>query len=253
VIDDGPPAVEEPAQGERLQKVLARAGYGSRRKCEELIEQGRVAVDGEVARLGRRVDPDAARITVDDAPAPTAPGHVYYLLNKPTGVVTTADDPQGRATVIDLVPNQPRVFPVGRLDRATEGLLILTNDGDLSHLLSHPSHGVIKEYLAQVHGDPTPQAVRRLREGVLLDDGITAPARVSRVAPGLLRIAIHEGRNRQVRRMCTAVGHEVLRLVRTRIGPVADTSLAPGTYRALTTAEVRRLGEAAVGRVAVPG
>ena len=139
---------------------------------------------------------------------------------------------------------------MGRLDLATEGLLILTNDGDLSHLLSHPSHGVIKEYLAQVHGDPSPQAVRRLREGVLLDDGITAPARVSRVAPGLLRIAIHEGRNRQVRRMCTAVGHEVLRLVRTRIGPVADTSLAPGTYRELTSAEVRRLGEAAVGATA---
>jgi 23S rRNA pseudouridine2605 synthase len=240
----------ELADGERLQKVLARAGYGSRRRCEELIEQGRVRVGGEVARLGRRVDPDEDHITVDGAPAPTAPGLVYYLLNKPAGVVTTADDPQGRATVLELVPAEPRVFPVGRLDRATEGLLILTNDGDLSHLLSHPSHGVVKEYLAQVHGDPSPQDVRRLREGVLLDDGLTAPARVSRVEPGLLRVAIHEGRNRQVRRMCGAVGHEVVRLVRTRIGPLADSSLAPGEYRELTHAEVRRLGEAAVGKVA---
>jgi 23S rRNA pseudouridine2605 synthase len=237
------------ADGERLQKVLARAGYGSRRRCEELIEQGRVLVDGEVARLGRRVDPEGAHITVDGAPAPTAPGLIYYLLNKPSGVVTTADDPQGRPTVMSLVPGVPRVFPVGRLDRATEGLLILTNDGDLSQLLSHPSHGVVKEYLAQVHGDPSPQAVRRLREGVLLDDGITAPARVSRVEPGLLRVAIHEGRNRQVRRMCSAVGHEVVRLVRTRIGPLADSSLAPGAYRELTHAEVRKLGEAAVGHV----
>lgn len=233
-------------EGERLQKVLARAGYGSRRRCEELIEQGRVRVDGEVAVLGRRVDPTTARITVDNAPAPTAPGLVYYLLNKPAGVVTTADDPQGRPTVVELVPSSPRVFAVGRLDRATEGLLILTNDGDLSQLLAHPSHGVIKEYLAEVRGDPSPAAVRQLREGVLLDDGMTAPARVSRVAPGLLRIAIHEGRNRQVRRMCSAVGHEVVRLVRTRIGPVADTSLAPGEFRVLTPAEVRRLGEAAV-------
>jgi 23S rRNA pseudouridine2605 synthase len=172
---------------------------------------------------------------------------VYYLLNKPAGVITTADDPQGRTTVISLVPDEPRVFAVGRLDLATEGLLILTNDGDLAHLLSHPSHGVLKEYLAQVHGDPSPAAIRRLREGVLLEDGMTAPARVSRVEPGLLRIAIHEGKNRQVRRMCAAVGHEVIRLVRTRIGPVADTTLAPGTYRQLTNAEVRRLGEAAVG------
>jgi len=243
---------DELADGERLQKVLARAGYGSRRRCEELIEHGRVAVDGEVALLGRRVDPARARITVDGAPAPTAPGLVYFLLNKPAGVVTTAEDPKGRPTVLSLVPTEPRVFPVGRLDRATEGLLILTNDGDLSQLLSHPSHGVEKEYLAQVHGDPSPQAVRRLREGVLLDDGITAPARVSRVAPGLLRVAIHEGRNRQVRRMCSAVGHEVIRLVRTRIGPLADSSLAPGEYRELTTAEVRKLGEAAVGQAVAP-
>jgi 23S rRNA pseudouridine2605 synthase len=239
--------VDESASGERLQKVLARAGYGSRRRCEELIEQGRVRVDGVVATLGRRVDAAAARITVDGAPAPTAPGLVYYVLNKPPGVVTTADDPQGRPTVLSLVPSEPRVFPVGRLDLATEGLLILTNDGDLAQLLSHPAHGVVKEYLAHVHGDPSPQAIRRLREGVELDDGRTAPARVSRVAPGLLRVAIHEGRNRQVRRMCGAVGHDVVRLVRTRIGPLADSSLAPGAYRELTSGEVRRLGEAAVG------
>ena len=242
-----------PRVGERLQKVLARAGYGSRRRCEALIEAGRVRVDGAPARLGQRVDPAASHITVDGAPAPTAPGLVYYLLNKPAGVVTTAEDPHGRQTVLSLVPATPRVFPVGRLDRGTEGLLILTNDGDLSQLLSHPSHGVVKEYLAQVHGDPSPQAVRQLREGVALVDGPTAPARVSRVAPGLLRVAIHEGRNRQVRRMCAAVGHEVTRLVRTRIGPLADSSLAPGAYRHLTPTEVRRLGEAAVHDLAQPG
>ena len=234
------------ADAERVQKVLARAGFGSRRQAEDLVRAGRVTVDGTVARLGDRVDPAAASVRVDGVPVPTAPDLVYYLLHKPPRVVTTAHDPEGRRTVVELVPADPRVFPVGRLDRATEGLLILTNDGDLSQLLSHPSHGVVKEYLAEVRGDPSPQAVRRLREGVLLEDGLTAPARVSRVAPGLLRLAIHEGRNRQVRRMCAAVGHEVTRLVRTRIGPLADSSLPPGSYRELTGPEVRRLGEDAV-------
>ena len=142
--------------------------------------------------------------------------------------MTTASDPQGRPTVVALVPAEPRVFPVGRLDRDTEGLLILTNDGELAQLLTHPSHGVAKEYLAEVEGTPSPGALRRLREGVELDDGMTAPATVGVVAPGVLRIVIHEGRNRQVRRMCEAVGHPVRRLVRTRIGPLADRALAPG-------------------------
>ncbi|MCU1351387.1 MAG: pseudouridine synthase family protein, partial [Acidimicrobiales bacterium] len=152
---------------------------------------------------------------------------------------------QGRPIVVDLVPDEPRVFPVGRLDADTEGLLLLTNDGDLAHRLTHPSFGVEKEYLAEVAGTPSRAALRQLREGVELEDGITAPARVGLTAPNLLRITIHEGRNRQVRRMCEAVGHRVVRLVRTRIGPLADRSLKPGTWRALTIDEVRSLERAA--------
>jgi len=230
-------------EGERLQKSLARAGFGSRRACERLIEEGRVTVDGRVATLGNRVDPETQVIHVDGVLAPTAPGKVYFLLNKPDGVVTTATDPQGRPTVLDLVESPVRVFPVGRLDMNTEGLLILTNDGRLAHLLTHPSGGVAKEYLVRVEGDPSPAAIRRLREGVELDDGVTHPAQVSRVSEGLVRIVIHEGRNRQVRRMCAAVGHEVTRLVRTRIGPIQDATLSPGASRQLSVAEVRRLME----------
>lgn len=180
-------------------------------------------------------------------PVSVAPDLVHYLLNKPRGVVTTASDPQGRPTVVTLVPTSPRVFPVGRLDRDTEGLLILTNDGPLAQLLTHPSHGVPKEYLVEVEGTPAAGALRRLRQGVLLDDGPTAPATVGVVAPGVLRLVIHEGRNRQVRRMCAAVGHPVRRLVRTRIGPVGDRGLAPGEWRSLTPAEVRGLASVAVG------
>jgi 23S rRNA pseudouridine2605 synthase len=232
-------------EGVRLQKVLARAGFGSRRTCDDLIAEGRVTVNGDVAILGRRVDPEADHVEVDGVPLSTRSGLVYYLLNKPTGVVTTADDPQGRTTVIELVPDEPRVFPVGRLDIETEGLLLLTNDGDLTHRLTHPSYGVEKEYLASVVGEPTPGEVRQLREGVQLDDGMTAPAQANVVSPGVVRLAIHEGRNRQVRRMCDAIGHPVRRLVRTRIGSLADRSLKPGTWRPLTTDEVRALEQAA--------
>ena len=234
------------ADGERLQKVLARSGQGSRRACEELIAAGRVTVDGEVAVLGKRVDVTTARVEVDGILLPVAPDLVYYLLNKPPGVITTASDPQGRPAVVDLVPAEPRVFPVGRLDQATEGLLLLTNDGALSQLLAHPSHGVDKEYVAEVEGGtPAAGALRRLRQGVELEDGRTAPAVVGVLAPGVLRLVIHEGRNRQVRRMCEAVGHPVRRLVRTRIGPVRDTGLAPGQWRPLRGAEVRALAQAA--------
>jgi len=229
------------AEGERLQKVLARAGLGSRRRCEELIEDGLVTVNGEVAVLGRRVNPETDRIEVDGTPISTRSGLVYYLLNKPAGVITTADDPRGRPTVVELVPSDPRVFPVGRLDADTEGLLILTNDGDLAHRLTHPSFGVEKEYLAEVRGRPSRGAIRQLREGVELDDGPTAPAKVALVEPSVLRITIHEGRNRQVRRMCEAVGHPVVRLVRTRIGELADRRLAPGQWRPLDQGEVRTL------------
>ena len=232
--------------GERLQKVLARTGVGSRRVCEDLIVDGRVTVNGEVPVLGRRVDPAVDLIELDGVPLPVRPGLVHYLVNKPTGVVSTADDTHGRPTVTGLVPPEPRVFPVGRLDMDSEGLIIVTNDGELTHRLTHPSYGVPKEYLVQVEGEPAPGDIRRLREGVELEDGMTAPARVAVVAPSLLRMVIHEGRNRQVRRMCEAVGHPVTRLVRTRIGPLADPSLTPGSYRPLTFDEVRGLAAAAV-------
>jgi 23S rRNA pseudouridine2605 synthase len=237
------------APPERLQKVLARGGFGSRRTCESLIESGRVTVNGEVAALGRRVDVERDKVAVDDILVSTRAGLVYYLLNKPSGVVTTARDPHGRPTVIDLLPLEPRVFPVGRLDADTEGLLVLTNDGDLTYHLTHPSFGVEKEYLAQVEGRPSPAALRRLREGVELDDGITAPARAALVPPQTIKLTIHEGRNRQVRRMCAAVGHPVVRLVRTRVGPIAERRLKPGEWRPLTQAEVRALAQAA----AAPG
>jgi len=237
------------SDGERLQKVLARAGFGSRRVCELLIDGGRVEINGEIAVLGRRVEVCSDLVVVDGTPVSVLPGLVYYLLNKPPGVVTTSSDPEGRPTVIELVPAEPRVFPVGRLDVATEGLIVLTNDGALAQRLTHPSHGVDKEYLVEVAGDPSQAALRRLRCGVLLDDGVTtAPARVTRLGPGCCRIVIHEGRNRQIRKMCESVGHPVLRLVRVRIGPVSDGRLRPGAWRALTTRELRSLSTAARSR-----
>jgi 23S rRNA pseudouridine2605 synthase len=231
-------------EGERLQKVLARVGIGSRRVCEDLIAEERVRVNGQIAELGRRVDPETDLVEVDGAPIGIRPDLVHYLLNKPAGVVTTASDPQGRPTVVELVPGEPRVFPVGRLDLDTEGLLLLTNDGELANRIAHPSHGVEKEYLAQVRGTPTRAALRQLREGVELDDGPTAPAEVALVEPTLVRLTIHEGRNRQVRRMLDAVGHPVERLIRTRIGPLADRRLAPGSWRPLAPDELRALERA---------
>ena len=248
--ETGEPRRGEPDEtgAERLQKVLARAGLGSRRACEALIEEGRVEVNGEVAILGRRVDTEHDRVAVDGVTIPVRPGLVYYLLNKPAKVVTTAHDPEGRPTVVDLVPPEPRVFPVGRLDWDTEGLLLLTNDGDLAHGLTHPSRGVPKTYLAEVAGVPGRDALRRLREGVDLDDGRTAPARARLIQTTptgtALEVVIHEGRNRQVRRMCEAVGHPVRRLVRTRFGPLRDQRLGPGQWRPLSPQEIRSLYEA---------
>jgi 23S rRNA pseudouridine2605 synthase len=233
------------SEGERLQKVLAATGWGSRRVSEELIAAGRVRVNGEVAVLGRRVDLATDLIEVDGAPVSARPGLVYYLLNKPAGAVTTARDTHGRPTVVELVPDEPRVFPVGRLDADTEGLLLLTNDGELANRIAHPSGGVEKEYLAEVAvpsgGGVSAGAIRALRSGITLDDGLTAPAKVAQPSPGVLRITIHEGRNRQIRRMCEAVGHPVRRLVRVRIGPLTDRRLRPGRWRELTQAEVREL------------
>ena len=236
----------EPAvDGEKLQKVIARAGLVSRRGAELLIDEGRVRVNGEIAQLGRRVEVATDRIEVDGVLLSVEPSLVYYLLNKPAGVVTTAFDPQGRYTVIELVPDTRRVFPVGRLDVDTEGLLVLTNDGPLTQLLTHPSFGVEKEYLAKVGREVSLGAIRRLRDGLELEDGMTAPAKVSQPAPGLIRLTIHEGRNRQVRRMLDAVGHPVIELVRTRIGPITDPSLRLGEWRELGPSEVRALAESA--------
>ena len=232
--------------GERLQKVLARAGLGSRRVSEGLIADGRVTVNGEVAVLGRRVDPQHDRVELDGVPVIVDTTIVHWLLNKPAGYVTTAADTHGRPTVLDLVPDEPRVFPVGRLDLDTEGLLLITNDGDLAQLLTHPSHGVEKEYFVEVEGKPSPAALRALRSGVELDDGPTRPAQAkilqeSATGTTALTIVVKEGRKRMVRRMCAEIGHPVVRLARTRIGPLRDPHLAPGTWRAVTNDEVRAL------------
>ena len=229
------------SEPERIQKVLAAAGVASRRAVEEMVAEGRITVNGQPARLGQRVDPESDRVEVDGVPVGLRADLVYYLLNKPPGVVTTASDPQSRPTVVDMVPSEPRVFPVGRLDADSEGLLLLTNDGGLTHRLTHPSFGVPKEYLAHVEGRPSRGALRKLREGVELDDGVAQAVAASLPEPSVIRIVVHEGRNRLVRRMCEAVGHPVIRLVRTRIGPLADRSLPPGEWRELSPIEVREL------------
>ena len=211
-----------------------------------MIAEERVTVNGEIAILGRRVDVEIDRIEIDGAPVGVRPDVVYYLLNKPVDVISTAIDTHGRETVVDLVPLEPRVFPVGRLDADSEGLLLLTNDGELTNRITHPSYGLEKEYLEHVESSSAGvnnTAIRRLRNGVELDDGLTAPADVSQLQPGVLRVVIHEGRNRQIRRMCEEVGYPVGRLVRVRIGPLVDRHLLPGQWRHLTNAEVRLLIE----------
>lgn len=209
-----------------------------------MITEGRVQINGVIATLGDKVDADSDVVALDGVELSVVPDLVVYLLNKPTGVLSTSDDPQGRPTVVQLVPDDTRVYPVGRLDMDTEGLLLLTNDGALTHRLTHPSFGVEKEYLAEIEGELSPGDLRTLRQGVLLDDGLTAPAQASAPAPGMVRLVIHEGKNRQVRRMCDAVGHPVKRLVRTRIGPISDAKLKPGTWRKLMRSEVHELQKA---------
>lgn len=240
------------AERQRLQKVLAHAGLASRRAVEAMIAAGRIRVNGQVAALGDRVDPATDEVEVDGSPYPISSATVYYLLNKPPGVVATASDPEGRPTVIELIDPHDRVWPVGRLDRDSEGALILTNDGDLTQRLTHPSYEVPKTYLAEVAGSVGHEALRTLRRGVRLEDGTTAPAEVAiadRVAGGtLLEMVIREGRNRQVRRMCEAVGHPVRRLVRVSIGPLSLGRLKPGAYRRLAPAEVSSLYRAAERR-----
>jgi 23S rRNA pseudouridine2605 synthase len=229
----------------RLNKALSAAGLGSRRAVEELVRAGRVSVDGEVVQeLGRRVDPAHDRVTVDGSRVVLDERRRYWLLNKPAGVISTAADPSGRPTVVGLVPDQPRVFPVGRLDRDTEGLLLLTNDGPLAYRLTHARYGVEKRYLAEVERLPA-DAPTRLRTGVQLEDGLAKPVRVRVVAGSgrrrMVEVVLVEGRNREVRRLLEAVGAPVRRLVRTAVGPVRLTGLAPGEYRALRPDEIRGL------------
>jgi 23S rRNA pseudouridine2605 synthase len=231
---------------QRLQKVLAAAGLGSRRACEELIAEGRVTVDGRVATLGARVDPRSAVVHVDGTRVVTDDRQVYLAVNKPRGVLSAMSDDRGRRTVADLVDDLPqRVFHVGRLDADSEGLLLLTNDGELAHRLTHPSYGVSKTYLCEVSG-PVPRGVERtLLAGVELEDGPVRADRfrvVDSLPPkALVEVVIHEGRNRIVRRMLDAVGHPVRRLVRTGIGPIRLGDLRPGRYRRLGRVEVGAL------------
>lgn len=239
------PRAKTAPEPERLQKALARAGLGSRRACEDLIREGRVTVNGKVATLGNRVDPSTDRVEVDGAQVPLDPGLRYYALNKPRGVVTTALDPQRRRDVSSYYPAGPRVFPVGRLDRDSEGLLLLTNDGELANRLTHPRFGAEKEYLAEVEGTASDRAVARLVRGVELDDGLAKAHAARRVGAArgrqAVRIVMAEGRKREVRRMLAAVGLTVRRLVRVRVGPVGLGRLRPGEVRPLTGNEVRAL------------
>ncbi len=231
---------------ERIQKVLARLGYGSRRVCEDMIVDGRIKVNGSLAILGDRMVPGVDRLEVDERSVCTETDLVYYLLSKPKGVISTAFDPEGRQSVVDLVPKDPRVFSVGRLDADSEGLLIMTNDGELTQQLTHPSHGVEKEYLVYLRHQPTDSDLSKLKRGIYLNDGKTLPTRITRLAPQLVRMTLHEGRNRQIRRMFEAVSNEVVRLVRVRIGPISDKTLKPGLYRELSSMEVIKLRSASM-------
>jgi 23S rRNA pseudouridine2605 synthase len=226
-------STEKPAE-EKLQKILASIGLASRRVVEGYILDERITVNGEIAHIGQRVNRDKDEMSFDGVPLRVSAELVYYLLHKPKGVISTAKDPQGRKTVIDLLPAEPRVYPVGRLDKDTEGLILITNDGDLTYRLTHPSQGVEKEYLVELNERVSRGKLRRLREGIELEDGLTSPARVSQIQDGLVKIVIHEGRNRQVRRMFQEIGHPVKRLIRTRIGNLVDHTLQAGQWRQLT-------------------
>ena len=223
----------------RLNAYLARAGVASRRGADELIKAGRVRVNGEPGQLNTFV---AARDQVEvDGKLVAKQKLAYLLLHKPAGVVTTASDPQGRRTVVELVPRTPRVVPVGRLDADTTGALLLTNDGHLAHRLAHPRYEVEKVYEAELESESTDEALRALAEGVELDDGVTAPAKVRRLGPRLIELSIHEGRKHQVKLMCAAVGCPVVRLRRSVYAGLGLDGLAPGEWRALSPAEVEEL------------
>ena len=249
---DDPHGIQTDDDGQiRLQKLLAQSGVASRRKCEELMLDGLVEVDGEiVTRLGTKVDPRTAVIRVDGKRLPPISAHVYLVLNKPRGVVSTMSDPEGRRSLADLVSDRPeRLFHVGRLDTDTAGLILLTNDGDFAHQMAHPSHEVDKTYVAEVDGDVSKATLSELRAGVTLEDGPIKVSRVKVISAGqgdaqgrtIVELVIHEGRNRIVRRLLEQVGHPVRRLTRTRFGPVDLTGLKAGDLRHLTTDELGSL------------
>jgi 23S rRNA pseudouridine2605 synthase len=237
---------------ERLQKILARAGFGSRRACEGLILQGRVSVNGQVAQLGQKADPDRDRITLNGKLVSVKDRCTYVALYKPRGVLSDEGDSSGRlSTVHDLVPLPERLFPVGRLDLRSEGLILLTDDGDLTYRLTHPRFGHEKEYRVLVEGEPDEATLNKWRQGVLLEDRRTAPAQVSvirRDEDGTwLRIVLREGRKRQIRRVAALLGYPAYRVIRVRIGPLRLGDLRPGQWRRLTDAEVKALRTSARG------
>ena len=239
-----------PTTSEKLQKVIAHAGLASRRVAEDMIRDGRVSVDGEVAHIGQTVDPNGQAITVDGIRLPTKPGLVYWLIHKPIGVISTADDDLGRKTVTDLVPSEVRVYPVGRLDADSSGLLILTNDGDLTNIVTHPRYGVTKSYVVRAAGHIDDSTLRELTDGIELEDG---PARavsidvIDRSAnTTVFEMVMAEGRKREVRRMLDALGYDVLNLFRSAIGTIRDSQLKKGEFRPLTLEEVRSIYEYSV-------
>ncbi len=248
-------------KGQRLQKIISQAGIASRRAAEKLIAEGRVTVNGAtVSEMGTKADPAQDDIRVDGRRIKATARLRYILLYKPAGFVTTRSDPERRRTVIDLLVGvREYVYPVGRLDYDTEGLLLLTNDGDLAARLTHPRHGVERTYEARVAGMPDTDAIDRLRRGIPLDGRRTLPADVSLLnkgrtdREGVLAITIREGRNRQVRRMCEAVGHPVRKLIRVGIGPLSDRGLRPGSWRELTPQELRMLRQSAAWEAPKPG
>jgi pseudouridine synthase len=232
---------------ERLQKVISRAGISSRREAERLISEGRVAVNGSVVtKLGTKVDPTRDRIRIDGKVITSYPEKLYMLLYKPVGYVSTLGDPQGRPVVIDLLPHfTTRVFMVGRLDYDAEGLMLLTNDGELAHRLQHPRYHIRRTYEVKVKGVPTDDSLSLLRKGIPLDEGITQPAKVTFLERAMknswLKMTIYEGRNRQVKRMCAAIGYPVVKLTRITFGPLGLGNLSKGESRTLTKEEVKKL------------
>jgi len=233
------------AEKVRIQKAIANAGLMSRRRAEEAIEQGRVLIDGRPTRLGDRLDVESELLTLDGAPLPVNPELRTFLLNKPVGVVSTAQDPQGRPTVVEIVAADVRLYPIGRLDIDSEGLILVSNDGELTNRVTHPSYGVTKKYVALVGGKPSRQQIGTLVGGIALDDGPAAAvsARILDSSPTetLVEVVMVEGRNREVRRMFGAIGFAVVRLARTAIGPISDPKLKPGEFRLLETSEVAGL------------